>query len=244
MKLRKTFLYFSLALMVGALTLANAVSAATTTYNATLTGYTYEGGAEVYTSSGNASGENVNSDYFVAGPQKYIRGADTYAYSWLKFEDIGTQIAESAYLTLELIGVGSATDYEDVTGFANGLLLDATCSDIDVAEFVDNADALTETRRQINQTMMGFVNDVVMLENGIYTIDITSVYNYWVTGDIENTGLLLYTDTDNYESAIFASTSGKLGVAPTLTVSAVPVPGAVWLLGSGLVGLIGLRRRS
>lgn len=244
MKLRKTFLYLILALLVVPLALASTASAATTTYNATLTGYTYGGGEEVYTNTGNASGENVNSDYFVAGPNKYIDGADTWAFSWLKFENIGMEVAESAVLTLELLGVGSATDYEDVTGFANGLLLDATSSDIDVTEFADNAEALADTRGQIDRTMMGFVNDVVMLENGIYAIDVTSLYNYWIAGDIEDKGLLLYTDTDNYESAIFASTSGELGMAPTLTVSTVPVPGAVWLLGSGLVGLIGLRRRS
>jgi hypothetical protein len=34
---------------------------------------------------------------------------------------------------------------------------------------------------------------------------------------------------------------GKLGSSSTL--SPVPIPAAVWLLGSGLLGLIGIRRR-
>jgi hypothetical protein len=29
----------------------------------------------------------------------------------------------------------------------------------------------------------------------------------------------------------------------TLTVSPTPIPGAIWLLGSGLVGLVGIRRK-
>ncbi len=32
-------------------------------------------------------------------------------------------------------------------------------------------------------------------------------------------------------------------ISSTLTVAPTPIPGAVWLLGSGLVGLMGLRRR-
>ena len=29
----------------------------------------------------------------------------------------------------------------------------------------------------------------------------------------------------------------------TIDISAVPIPGEVWLLGSGLIGLVGIRRR-
>ncbi|NOU15464.1 MAG: VPLPA-CTERM sorting domain-containing protein [Methylococcaceae bacterium] len=42
------------------------------------------------------------------------------------------------------------------------------------------------------------------------------------------------------------ATNGAIGVDNikiAANVSAVPVPGAVWLLGSGLAGLVGLQRR-
>jgi hypothetical protein len=50
------------------------------------------------------------------------------------------------------------------------------------------------------------------------------------------------------ESPLSALTSGWDGVAvefigASVTTSAVPVPAAVWLFGSGLIGLIGLARR-
>ena len=38
--------------------------------------------------------------------------------------------------------------------------------------------------------------------------------------------------------------AGLLTYGSGLDVGAVPIPGAVWLLGSGLIGLIGLRRKS
>ena len=37
---------------------------------------------------------------------------------------------------------------------------------------------------------------------------------------------------------------GTPGMAGSFTPSPVPLPGAVWLLSSGLVGLIGISRRS
>lgn len=47
-------------------------------------------------------------------------------------------------------------------------------------------------------------------------------------------------DSTDYIYAIRTYEDGSSAVAP----SAVPVPGAVWLLGSGLMGLVGLRRKN
>jgi hypothetical protein len=43
----------------------------------------------------------------------------------------------------------------------------------------------------------------------------------------------------------FSGPSGNLNTTPnhSYTATVVPLPGAVWLLGSGLIGLVGLRRK-
>jgi hypothetical protein len=43
-----------------------------------------------------------------------------------------------------------------------------------------------------------------------------------------------------YMATITLDSAGNL----TITNSPVPVPGALWLLGSGLLGLVGLRRKN
>jgi len=54
-------------------------------------------------------------------------------------------------------------------------------------------------------------------------------------------------DSGSLESLAFASAIGgpveDLGVVSTGTISSVPVPAAVWLFGSGLLGLFGVARR-
>lgn len=51
----------------------------------------------------------------------------------------------------------------------------------------------------------------------------------------------------NYSAIVTGNTAGVAGgiysVAMSATPSAVPVPAAVWLLGSGLLGLVGIARR-
>jgi len=49
-----------------------------------------------------------------------------------------------------------------------------------------------------------------------------------------------YTDASFLDATISSTT---LGIVPAAPVSAVPVPAAVWLFSSGLVGLIGMARR-
>ena len=69
------------------------------------------------------------------------------------------------------------------------------------------------------------INKTVDLSNGEYTL----VVNAWLDGIwLTAPGA---TDTGNHEFSVAG-------------LEAVPIPGAVWLLGSGLVGLAGLRRRN
>jgi len=58
-----------------------------------------------------------------------------------------------------------------------------------------------------------------------------------------NSAGTLYTNSDGSQFVIqtFINTDGK--AYTEINPSAVPIPGAVWLLGSGLLGLIGIRRR-
>jgi hypothetical protein len=82
---------------------------------------------------------------------------------------------------------------------------------------------------------------------GSFTLELTSM-----EVNTQNATLLLLTGTGTLEGAGFDPTPATLswtGNGPgslyswSATVSAVPVPAAVWLFGSGLLGLIGMARR-
>ncbi len=92
--------------------------------------------------------------------------------------------------------------------------------------------------------------------NGWVSVDVTSLMDAWIAGAMDF-GFAL--SQENY--AVLRAASGAVavsqfcdkessggvcatgGFAPTLTVTAVPVPAAVWLFGSGLLGLVGIARR-
>ena len=50
-------------------------------------------------------------------------------------------------------------------------------------------------------------------------------------------------DMDVHVPAAFTSVPYSLHMEGTINASAVPVPAAVWLFGSGLLGLVGVARR-
>jgi hypothetical protein len=74
---------------------------------------------------------------------------------------------------------------------------------------------------------------------------------WWFSDDHEYYGLSVYIETgygtSDYEwyqfQRLVEEDKIRMGSGLDLGTSAVPVPAAVWLLGSGLVGLLGLRRR-
>lgn len=73
------------------------------------------------------------------------------------------------------------------------------------------------------------------LEFGMWINAWIEPFSQIATADFSSTG---YMEITMPEGASFTSSSGVF-----LTGSPVPVPGAVWLLGSGLLGLLGLTRR-
>ena len=250
MKLRKTILRFTLALLVGALAFAN--PAAADSYTASSTSYAYMGG----------SFSDSHSDYFIAGPLEYdFNGTNMWGYATIDFETIGTGTVDQAYLNLELLAVGSM-NYEDASADYPAVVDVYSPGDTDVSALdKDGAATLYADLADANTGTTSLLTTVTMTSNGVWAIDITDIYNAWVTDESDNNGLVLVCASPNANEAggtvgavgaVFTGISGvgKTGnglygtTAPSITTSAVPVPAAVWLLGSGLFGLVGLRRRS
>ncbi len=251
MKLRKNAIVLAIALMFSVFAFAG--TALADTYSASSTSYAYMGG-QFQTSEDN---------YFIAGPLEYeYAGTNMWGYATIKFSDIGTETVDSAVLYLELLAVGSM-NYTDATVDYPAVLDIYSPGDTDVADltsstistlYADLADSSTGTT--------SLLTTATMTSNGVWGIDITDIYNAWVSGEIENNGLVLVCASPNSNEAsgavgaVGAVFSGLTGVGKTgnslngttalyiETTSAVPVPGTMMLLGCGLVGLVGLRRRS
>jgi hypothetical protein len=112
---------------------------------------------------------------------------------------------------------------------------------IDVADLASDA-ALRGTLRDNLDGSTPLVDDVTWTANGTYSIDITDLYNDWVTGDKANNGLV-FAAPDEGMGSKFASFGNSGGTAPYLSDVYVPEPATMAMLGSGLIALVAARRR-
>jgi hypothetical protein len=78
-------------------------------------------------------------------------------------------------------------------------------------------------------------------------LDITDVFTKWLNDEWDNYGVLLQTGSGT--TALFSSSDASdAALRPKVEIDyspavATPIPGAIYLLGSGLFGLIGLRKK-
>lgn len=254
MKLRTVFLSVTLALLI-TLTSGLSVTFADVIGDCSLTGYTYMGGGSSRLSV--SDGPDSQKDYFLAQPLFYVEGVSSnmWGFGWIKFDNLSETTVEHAYMVLDLLGVGAMETADASADYPATLDLYSPGS-VDAEDLAgsESWDLRTSLKDSLFPSGTPLMDTITMSANGTYYIDITQIYNGWVTGTIENNGLILVSYSENEMAgsstgcvgAQFASFNSQEGHVPyisTTNTSSVPVPGTILLLGTGLAGLTGMVRR-
>ena len=222
MMLKKMIIALAAVLLTGVLAFSNTAFAEDGPYECTLTGYSFMGG----------SGFKTNQGYFIATPMEYwFSGTDMYGFAFLKFDTIGTETVEKAYLNLDLVSVG-AMDLMDATDAFPGFVDVYSPGNTDVASFTSVADTnALHAVLKADPAKYHITRSVAMTSNGVWAIDITELYNSWVTGTIPNNGIILYSNSVNAHEAggtigavgtKYAGLDGSNGKKPLITFSIAP----------------------
>lgn len=261
MKLRNIVIILTITLMITGV--ANTASA-DVIGNATMTGYTYMNGQGSYCSTP----DSPVKDYFIASAlsiDESYGDQDLWGYGWAKFEVLATGTVESAYLTVDLLGVGSMTfgnpyaATEDVPAILD--IYDP--GDVDVASLRPDGGHDKEAQADLRNTLLTLnpIASLTMTANGTYALDITDLYNSWILDPGSNNGVVLASGYEfegsiadltqeellkvaNDSGSVYASFGREGANAPYISTSPVPVPAAIWLFVSGLVGVAGFRRKT
>jgi hypothetical protein len=193
------------------------------------TGFTYMGGSSYNIST--ADGPSTQKNYFLAQPlNSDYAGINMWGYSWVKFDTLSSTPVASAYMVFNLLGVGSmsaAAASESNPADLNIYLPGA----IDVADLTAST-LRTELRDNLGSTS-SFSGLLTMTANGTYCLDITDLYNSWITGETENNGLVFVSSGSKYAS--FGNSSGSAPyLSSTVAGTQVPEPVTIALLSLGL----------
>ncbi len=227
----------SISLVFAGVLVTGSMAQAAVIGDCTLTGYTYMGGGSYNVST--ADGPSTQKNYFLAQPlNSDYAGVNMWGYSWVKFDTLSSTPVVSAYLVFDLLGVGSMaaaaaseSNPADLEIYLPGA--------IDVADLADST-LRTELRDNLDGTS-SFSGMLTMTANGTYCLDITDLYNSWVTGETENNGLVFVSSGSKY--AGFGNSSGSVPyLSSTVAGTQVPEPATIALLSLGL-GFLARRKR-
>ncbi len=226
------------ASIIGGLAFTQSGSAAT--IDCSLTGYTFMGANDAYVST--PDGPAGQKTYFLAQPLNYPMGtppANMWGCGWIKFDDIGDSTVDSSHLYFDLLGagaMGTTPASED-----NPAVLDIySAGSIDVADLGGDYDLRWELRDNLDASSP--LCTITMTSNGAHSVDITDLYNSWVTGGETANNGLVFAAPDQGTGSKYASFGNASGNAPYISTAPVPEPSSLLLLAMGIGALALLKK--
>jgi len=197
--------------------------------------------AKAYSATGDMNGSGVPSDLSTQGYFKYDINA-------LSTAGITAADVSSATMNFYLRAKGGMGPTPLPIGQSDSWSINPYESAPDFTDYAGTRGSVSGSYT-VNRIISPTV-DVTTGATELITLDVTDIVKGWLAGTYNNYGLEMVDLTYDTGYSLYWATMEDTGatygnVTPYLQVSTspVPVPGAIWLLGSGMAGLFGLKRR-